>query len=270
MSPPSTVLCYCRCAVLVVVCSVTFNTPPTRPTQQQPSPPPPNSPATRNRFHRSTVPIAPTNRTHVSVVFVSLAPGNAESADCITVMGPAHRSGATRSTLDVSGGSGGGCASAYSPKHRASIVASTAMSLDTSLDAEHAFDAHSSSATFGNSSAPGSVSHLIQHQQSLDQSLLSSGGAQSSAPLTRLAIDAGELPDIVAESLDAMLDAKAVREKRLEMEKKLDTLRKKHDKEKLKVAAAMRSGEEPGRRTKFYMNNKLVKRLSSKNMYVEI
>lgn len=107
---------------------------------------------------------------------------------------------------------------------------------------------------------------MMHHQQSLDQTTTSSTLQGGGAP--RLAIDVGELPDILAEPLDAFLDAKSVREKRLEMEKKLEALRKKHDKEKVKMSAAMRSAESGvgARRRKFYMNNRLVKRLSSKNM----
>lgn len=76
-----------------------------------------------------------------------------------------------------------------------------------------------------------------------------------------------EVIDIVAEPLDKILDNKLVREKRAEMERKLETMRKKHDKEKLRVTS-QRSGDltESIRKSKFYMNNKLVKRLSNKNM----
>lgn len=208
-----------------------------------------------------------------SVVIVSLGPntiGSGGGGSDSTAVGPsglvvsaANAGGVSRSmrSLDVSGSGHGPC----SPKHRVSIVAATAHSLDTSLDAVAAAAAD---ADYG----AGTVGHLIQHQQSLDQAPSSSStGASAALAPTRIAIDLAELPDIVAESLEAMLEVKAVREKRLEMEKKLDTLRKKHDKEKVKVAAALRSaagemGDGSGRKTKFYMNNKLVKRLSSKNM----
>lgn len=150
-------------------------------------------------------------------------------------------------TLDVLGGS---------PKHRASIVATSSMSMDATLDSE--CDISNSGGSAG-----GASSHFIQHQQSLDASMLSSAKAAAAASAAELA----EAIDIVAEPLDKILDNKLVKEKRLEMEKKLESMRKKHDKEKLRVTA-QRSGDltDGIRKSKFYMNNKLVKRLSSKNM----
>lgn len=107
-------------------------------------------------------------------------------------------------------------------------------------------------------STAGASYNIIQHQQSLDSSTLLA---------VKSTVDAANAVNIEAESLERILDNKQVREKRLEMEKKLESLRKKHDKEKVRVAAH-RSGDlsEGIRKSKFYMNNKLVKRLSSKNM----
>lgn len=84
-------------------------------------------------------------------------------------------------------------------------------------------------------------------------------------PKTAEAIEADA---IVADSLESILDHKVIREKRLEMEKKLESLRKKHDKEKVRIcAASSRSGGESSeKKSKFNVGNKLVKRLSSKNM----
>lgn len=136
--------------------------------------------------------------------------------------------------MDVSSGS---------PKHRTSIVAAS-FSLDTTVDSE--FD------------VSGASSHTIQHQISLDQ-CTSVAKPGSIEPI--------EIIDIEAEPLDKILDNKLVKEKRLEMEKKLESMRKKHDKEKLRVTSH-KSGDltEGIRKSKFYMNNKLVKRLSSKSM----
>lgn len=58
------------------------------------------------------------------------------------------------------------------------------------------------------------------------------------------------------------MENKLVREKRMELEKKLESLRKKHEKEKQRMQSI--DGEK--HKSKFYMSNKLVKRLSSKNM----
>lgn len=70
--------------------------------------------------------------------------------------------------------------------------------------------------------------------------------------------------DIKAETLEKLFENKSVAEKRLEMEKKLESLRKKQDKERQKSLEG--SGLAEKRSSKFYMSSKLVKRLSSKNM----
>lgn len=143
-----------------------------------------------------------------------------------------------------------------SPKHRASIAATSSQSMDASIGNEC-------------DGAGGASGHgqLIQHQYSLDQSCSTS--KSSTLPLTSISLPP-ELPEsieIVAESLDKILDYKIVREKRIEMEKKLEQMRKKHDKEKLRVTSQKSGDLTDGiRKTKFYMNNKLVKRLSNKNM----
>ncbi|XP_031622948.1 1-phosphatidylinositol 4,5-bisphosphate phosphodiesterase classes I and II [Contarinia nasturtii] len=144
-----------------------------------------------------------------------------------------------------------------SPKHRASIVAASSLSMDASIGNDH--DLNLSTA---------STQH-IQHQLSLDQSCSTS---KASATLTSsstipIANELSECNDIVVESLEKIFDNKLVREKRIEMEKKLESMRKKHDKEKLRVTS-QRSGDltDGIRKSKFYMNNKLVKRLSNKNL----
>lgn len=142
-----------------------------------------------------------------------------------------------------------------SPKHRASIAVATSYSMDatTGNDVDYA--------SAGISSQP------IQHQLSLDQSCSTSKSSTALATNIPLTSDTSDAIDIVAESLEKILDNKLVREKRLEMEKKLESMRKKHDKEKLR-AISHRSGDltEGIRKSKFYMNNKLVKRLSNKNL----
>lgn len=139
-------------------------------------------------------------------------------------------------SLDVTSGS---------PKHRTSIVAASSLSVDTGLESE--------------CDISGASSHIIQHQPSLDQTT-------TSKTFTALA-EPTELINIGAEPLEKILEHKLVKEKRLEMEKKMETMRKKHDKEKLRVTSQKSGDLTDGiRRSKFYMNNKLVKRLSSKNM----
>ena len=144
-----------------------------------------------------------------------------------------------------------------SPKHRASIVATSSLSMDASIGND--LDYTSSSVS----------TQPIQHQLSLDQSCSTSKASSTFTSTTTIPITAelSECNDIVAESLEKILENKLVREKRIEMEKKLETMRKKHDKEKIRVTS-QRSGDltDGIRKSKFYMNNKLVKRLSNKNL----
>lgn len=130
-----------------------------------------------------------------------------------------------------------------SPKHRTSIVAASSLSVDTGLESECDISGAS-----------------IQHQPSLDQTTTTSKAMTTTT-------EPSEMISICAEPLEKILEHKLVKEKRLEMEKKMETMRKKHDKEKLRVSSQKSGDLTDGiRRSKFYMNNKLVKRLSSKNM----
>lgn len=158
-----------------------------------------------------------------------------------------------------------------SPKHRTSIAATSSFSMDASLGTECDLSGSSSGniLSSGISVGGGTSSLLIQHQLSLDQTCSTSKtsvalAATISIPTTEIT----EAIDIVAEPLEKILDNKLVREKRIEMERKLETMRKKHDKEKLRVTSQRSGGDltDSIRKSKFYMNNKLVKRLSNKNM----
>ncbi|XP_029160084.1 1-phosphatidylinositol 4,5-bisphosphate phosphodiesterase classes I and II isoform X2 [Nylanderia fulva] len=71
--------------------------------------------------------------------------------------------------------------------------------------------------------------------------------------------------EIVAESWEKLMENKLVREKKMELEKKLESLRKKHEKEKVRMQSQKGSLDGEKHRSKFY-SNRLVKRLSSKNM----
>lgn len=68
------------------------------------------------------------------------------------------------------------------------------------------------------------------------------------------------IEELVAESLEKLMENKVVKEKKAELEKKLEALRKKHEKEKQRLNSADFD------KTKNFFTNKLVKRLSSKNM----
>lgn len=158
-----------------------------------------------------------------------------------------------------------------SPKQRASIVAASSLSMDASIGNHEPAEYTVAGSGTGTGATAASIStHPIQHQLSLDQSCSTSKASSmqlSSTTSIPLTAELSECQDIVAESLEKILDNKLVREKRIEMEKKLETMRKKHDKEKLR-ATAQRSGDltDGIRKSKFYMNNKLVKRLSNKNL----
>lgn len=141
-----------------------------------------------------------------------------------------------------------------SPKQRASIAATSSFSMDVSM--------------LNDSDASGAAtSQSIQHQLSLDQTCSSSKTSVALTTPITVTTEVTEVIDIVAEPLDKILDNKLVREKRIEFERKIESMRKKHDKEKIRVTS-QRSGDltDGIRKSKFYMNNKLVKRLSNKNM----
>lgn len=72
--------------------------------------------------------------------------------------------------------------------------------------------------------------------------------------------------ELAAEPLDKIMESKGVREKRAELEKKLESLRKKQEKERMRIQMHKGSQDEKSK-SKFYMSShKLVKRLSSKNI----
>lgn len=138
---------------------------------------------------------------------------------------------------------------ATSPKHRASI--STVAALSVELPADRTDGGRNDDST--SIVAPGG----IQHQHSLDQSV--------STSIRQVESSQFDVDLVMAEPLEKILDHKSVREKRLEMEKKLESLRKKHDKEKVKIAGQKMSPLE-GKKPKFAITNKLVKRLSNKSL----
>lgn len=72
--------------------------------------------------------------------------------------------------------------------------------------------------------------------------------------------------EMVAEPLEKILENKLVKEKKVELEKKLESLRKKHEKRKITLQSQKSTGE-TGEKISKLMNMKLVKRLSSKNIF---
>lgn len=72
---------------------------------------------------------------------------------------------------------------------------------------------------------------------------------------------------IVAESLTKLMENKTVKEKKLELEKKIERIRRKQVKEKHHVQHLKSSHDsERMRKSKFPINSRFVKRLSIKNM----
>lgn len=64
------------------------------------------------------------------------------------------------------------------------------------------------------------------------------------------------------------MENKLIKDKKIELDKKLESLRKKHEKEKMRLQSQKGSLDGEKHRSKFYVSQKLVKRLSSKNMLV--
>lgn len=72
---------------------------------------------------------------------------------------------------------------------------------------------------------------------------------------------------IVAESLTKFMDNKLVKDKEMELEKKIDALRRKQEKERHRIQHLKSSHESDRMRmSKFSMSSRFVKRLSIKNM----
>ncbi|KAF7386290.1 hypothetical protein HZH68_013422 [Vespula germanica] len=83
-------------------------------------------------------------------------------------------------------------------------------------------------------------------------------------------VNASTSEEVVAESLEKLMENKLVKEKKSELEKKLESLRKKHEKEKIRIQSQKGSLDGEKHKSKFCMSHKLVKRLSSRNMLVSV
>lgn len=132
-----------------------------------------------------------------------------------------------------------------SPKHRPSLTGAATTSVETPIAKDQADSV---------STAMQSMSHQISFDSSVPISIKQMESSQFDVEV------------VTAESLDKLMEHKSVREKRLELEKKLESLRKKHDKEKIKICSSKLSPLESSKKPKFAITNKLVKRLSNKNL----
>ncbi|XP_049867997.1 1-phosphatidylinositol 4,5-bisphosphate phosphodiesterase classes I and II-like isoform X3 [Pectinophora gossypiella] len=105
-----------------------------------------------------------------------------------------------------------------------------------------------------------STTAIIETKKLIEQESISSAAPPSTTETTESKdqpdnITNGNSDEHLAKTLDNLLSSKVVREKRSELARKLDALRRKYDKDKRPAS-------------KFYVSNKLVKRLSSKNIPV--
>lgn len=147
-----------------------------------------------------------------------------------------------------------------SPKHRASIPVSTIT--ESTFDSQPTSD--NSNIPSGNALTTASTNlNTLQSQLPVNDShiAVSQLSIQTKAStLPRSTPEPSEADDIVAETLEKILDHKSIREKREALEKKIRLLKKSHDKKKVELAQNEIS---EGKKSSI---NKLVKKLSSKNM----
>lgn len=112
-------------------------------------------------------------------------------------------------------------------------------------------------------------------EQSISDNNVASGGNSTvqiasvepikSATLPRFQpeLTSNEADEIVAETLEKIFEHKSIREKRETLEKKIRALKKSHDKKKVEV---VQNEIGDGKKSSIFSSNRLVKRLSSKNM----
>lgn len=151
-----------------------------------------------------------------------------------------------------------------SPRHRASIPVTT-VTESSNADAQPTSD-NNSSMLGGNAIAITTAStnlgilttQLPANESPIATSTISISTKASTLP--RCPPELSEADDIVAETLEKILEHKSIREKREALEKKIRVLKKSHDKKKVELAQNEIS---EGKKSSI---NKLVKKLSSKNM----
>lgn len=132
-----------------------------------------------------------------------------------------------------------------SPKHRSSVATNNQATSEPTIE-YHSLD---NAASGGNSTA-------VQ---------MPSVESTKSTTLPRLQpeITSNEADEIVAETLEKIFEHKSIREKREALEKKIRSLKKSHDKKKVEV---VQNEIGDGKKSSIFSSNRLVKRLSSKNM----
>lgn len=154
-----------------------------------------------------------------------------------------------------------------SPKHRSSVATSAAAANDSSnvADTLSISDQNNGESSTGGyvtiATTASSSNYTTNALSSLPADLTTATSTVKSSTLPRIPPpDFSECEDIVAETLEKILEHKSIREKREALEKKIRVLRKSHDKKKVEL---VQNEISEGKKSSI---NKLVKKLSSKNM----
>jgi phosphatidylinositol phospholipase C, beta len=137
-----------------------------------------------------------------------------------------------------------------SPKHRQSNVVTTTNQLNTEPSVESSSD---------NNVASGSNLTAVP-LPTVESTTINKA---ATLPRNLPEITSNEADEIVAETLEKIFEHKSIREKREQLEKKIRALKKTHDKRKVEVS---QSEIGDGKKSSIFSSNRLVKRLSSKNM----
>ncbi|XP_012253501.2 1-phosphatidylinositol 4,5-bisphosphate phosphodiesterase classes I and II isoform X2 [Athalia rosae] len=104
--------------------------------------------------------------------------------------------------------------------------------------------------------------------QELEDSLVTPALLPTDTSVTKSPVNMSTVNDeIIAESFEKLMENKLIKDKKMELDKKLESLRKKHEKEKMRLQSQKGSLDGEKHKSKFYMSQKLVKRLSSKNIF---
>lgn len=137
-----------------------------------------------------------------------------------------------------------------SPNHRASVGTNHQTNVELSSTEQSIFDSYAASGISGNSN--------IQLPMTVEPISRS-----ATLPRTLPEVTTNEADEIVAEKLEKIFEHKSIREKREALEKKIRALKKSHDKKKIEV---VQNEIGDGKKSSIFSSNRLVKRLSSKNM----
>lgn len=138
-----------------------------------------------------------------------------------------------------------------SPKQRSSLGQSAAYSINLEASSEPNISENNVSAMSGKTQ---------NSQLYTEQPLKATTLPRNLPEITTTAVSDA---NIVADTLEKILEHKSIKEKREALEKKIRALRKSHDKKKVEVTQH-EIGD--GKKTSIFSSNRLVKRLSSKNM----